>query len=137
VTQFVVDASVVISYLLGGDGHASAASFLTRNPDLIAPPVFLPEVLGRIAGERNGGLVTPLEAEEATRVFVDYLGVDIRPFPIDYDTVPRLSELGQNLALTDATYVLLGEVSGAPVITQDSQMVKAAGKVSGHQVRLP
>jgi predicted nucleic acid-binding protein len=139
-TTFVVDASVVINFLLADpESHqfAAAEAFLDANADLIAPPALLPEVLGRIAGERNGGRLTAAQADEATELFAVHLGIDLRPYPLSYQAVPRLTHLGANLTLADATYVLLGEATAAPVITQDGRMIVAAGKVTDHPVREP
>lgn len=136
---YVVDACVVINWLFAppdSEAYRTAEAFLDGNADLAGPPILLPEVLGRIAGLTNGGQISAEDATEAAELFVS-LGITIHPHPISYATVPRLLELGANLGLADATYVLLGEELGAAVVTQDERMVSAASKVTGHEIRQP
>lgn len=136
---YVVDACVVINWLfapLGSEAYQLAETFLDANADLAGPPILLPEVLGRIAGLTNGAQISTKDAAEAAELFIS-LGITIHPHPISYATVPRLLELGANLGLADATYILLGEELGATVITQDDRMISAASKVTDHPIRQP
>lgn len=140
--SYVVDACVVINWLFApvdSGEYVAAEAFLDGHADLVAPPVLLPEVLGRIAGLSNASGPERISAEtaaEAADLFVS-LGIELQNHPFTYAAVPRLLALGANLGMADATYVLLGEALGVPVITQDDRMIRAATKVTRHEVRRP
>jgi predicted nucleic acid-binding protein len=136
---YVVDSTLVITWLFGSTDNPkfiAADRFLSTGDRFIAPAALIHEVLGRIASKRSGGVITSVQASEASSLFAQ-LGIDIQPFPTDYSSVPRLMELGTNLGMADATFVLLGEEVGAPVITLDSKLIDAAPIVTDHEVRAP
>jgi predicted nucleic acid-binding protein len=137
----VLDASVLVHAYFGRDGEADqqrALGFLgglTGDDELAAPSHFLIEVLGRAAGMINGGLMDAAEVDLRVATVEDF---DVTLYPLNYPDTPRLMELGTNLSIPDAGYVVLGERLGVDVVTLDRRMVDAASKAGARcEVREP
>lgn len=118
--MIVLDASVLIAYLDGDDGHHAAAETLLAqaiDDDLGANPLTLAEVL--VVPVRDGRL-------EPTRAALRDLEVNELPFPAD--TAARLAQLRVNtgLKMPDCCVLLAAEDAGATVASFDEQLAQAA-----------
>ena len=118
--MIVLDASVLIAYLDGDDGHHAAAETLLAqaiDDDLGANPLTLAEVL--VVPVRDGRL-------EPARAALRDLEVNELPFPAD--TAARLAQLRVNtgLKMPDCCVLLAAEDAGATVASFDEQLAQAA-----------
>ncbi|MHB8293866.1 MAG: type II toxin-antitoxin system VapC family toxin [Acidimicrobiales bacterium] len=118
--MIVLDASVLIAYLDGEDGHHEAATVLlasTIDDDLAANPLTLAEVL--VVPVRDGRL------DEVEAALHD-LEVNELPFPAD--TAVRLAHLraSTGLKLPDCCVLLAAEHVGAGVASFDDRLVQTA-----------
>ena len=128
--MLVVDASAVTELLLGRSaGDAVAEELRNHEFDLHAPHLLDVEVVSALRRLVAAGHVTAERAAEA----ID----DLLALPLDrhvhHVLVPRIWELRENLSAYDATYVALAEAvadEGAPLITADARLARAAGALS-------
>ncbi len=126
----VVDASVMVRWALGGDPDEvdRADRFVEKHLGrMVAPSIFLTEVLGRISGQAKASGPERL-AEERALILVERiweLGVDLFP-PDPHNDSAQLLALGQNLSIPDAAYVLLAERLETVVYTFDRRLIAGA-----------
>lgn len=120
----VVDASVVVEYLAGGE-HAdlARAAVFARDGGLWAPHLLDAEV-GHV-------LRRAVLAEEVTAAMARAALVDLSGFPIrragHVGLLERAWELRGTVTFYDALYVALAERVGLPLVTLDARLAGASG----------
>ncbi|MFG1923790.1 type II toxin-antitoxin system VapC family toxin [Cryptosporangium sp. NPDC048952] len=131
----VVDSSVVIRWLLvdGGDAgeRRRATALLERSHGrLVAPALFVSEVLGRISGRTKARGADRLAPELAIEAASTVWDLDVSLFTPDprRDTAQLLS-LGKNLSISDALYVQLADRLETVLYTFDRRLIDGAGKL--------
>ncbi len=125
----IVDASLVVDYLLDGGARGSwSAAQIAAAESLHAPHVFDLEV---ISGARQAvlrGFVAQRRAEEA----VERLGdLRVTRYPVVH-LLGRIWELRKTLTPYDAAYVALAEALALPVVTTDLRL----GRAHGHRAEV-
>lgn len=120
---YVVDASAIIDTLLAAGPEGASVRAVVRSSRLVAPPILIPEVVNAISRLVRQGSLSVAHAGQAVMDFRE-LGVHVHD--LGYNHLARLLELGQNLGTQDASYVILGEQLGLPVLTTDTRMPKGA-----------
>ena len=120
--MIVLDASVLIAYLDGEDGHhAAAETLLTRamDDDLGANSLTLAEVL--VVPVRDGRLDSTLAALR---------DLEIQELPFPADAAVRLAQLRATagLKMPDCCVLLAAEDAVATVASFDERLVQAAEK---------
>ncbi len=125
--MLVVDASAVAELLLARPAGAAVARTLRDHDfDLHAPhllDVELLSVLRRVVATEKAS------ADRAGQAVEDLLDLPIERYGHDA-LVPRIWELRDNLSAYDAAYVALAELvadTGAPLVTADARLARAAG----------
>lgn len=115
----VLDASVLIAFLDGEDGHHPAAALRAAAVDdvLAANPLTLAEVL--VVPARTGRL------DDVLALLRDLEIEELAPPP---DTASRLAQLraGTGLKLPDCCVLLSADVAGASVASFDDRLLQAA-----------
>jgi predicted nucleic acid-binding protein len=128
--MLVVDASAVTELLLGRAGGDTVAEELRLHDfDVHAPHLLDVEVLSALRRLVASG---DASAERAAEAIADLLALPLDRHGHDA-LVPRIWELRENLTTYDATYVALAEAvadEGAPLITADARLARAAGALS-------
>jgi predicted nucleic acid-binding protein len=119
----VVDASAMIDTLTGGVRSDQLIPIL--DDDLFAPDLLIPEVLAFLRRMTSRNMLTDPEADQLARVFhgapVEYVHV--------WPQVARVWDLRHNLSPYDACYVAVAEELGAPLVTTDLRLARAAAGV--------
>lgn len=131
--MIVVDASVVVDYLLGESGPAGdelASAFARRQP-VLAPQLLDVEVAQVL---RRFVLRDELSPDLAATLVDELLAL-----PVDRHTHPallrRAFQLRDNLTVHDAVYLALAEVVGAPLLTGDGAFRDVPGSSAEVRVR--
>ena len=116
----VVDASAMIDVLTGSPRSTKLLPLL--DDDLFAPDLLIVEVFSFL--KRMG------TARRLTHAATEQLALALREAPIEYmHTWPyaeRIWSWRQNVSPYDAAYVALAEDLGAPLVTTDSRLGRAA-----------
>lgn len=123
--MMVLDASVVVEWLLAGPRGAAVADALGDDPDgvFLAPDLIDAEVVQVFRRLARTGVVSPARAT-ASVALLERLPMDRRPtLPL----VPRMWALRENLTAYDATYVALAEALQCPLLTCDARVRDAPG----------
>lgn len=122
--MIVVDASVVVDYLLGGPSPAgdALAALLVDNEPVSAPHLLDAEV-GQVLRRfvLRGGLAT----EAAEEMLGELSALPMRRYE-HVSLVARAFELRANVTMNDAVYLALAEVMDAPLLTADAGLVDVA-----------
>lgn len=126
--MIVVDASVAVELLLGGNAAGALAERLLR-PDrtLHAPHLIDVEATHAIRRRVMGGSLPERRGREAVR---DLRLLPLHRYPHDL-LLDRIWELRDNLTPYDAAYAALAEVLDAPLWTCDRGLARS----SGHDAR--
>ncbi len=116
----VVDASAMIDFLAGTERSANLLPLF--DDELFAPDLLIAEVFSFLKRMTTAKLLSGSEAEQ--------LALALRRTPIQYlHTWPyaeRMWSWRQNLSPYDASYVALADGLGAPLITTDGRLGRAA-----------
>ena len=125
----VVDASVVVTLVLGGTASETIAARLAWTGARCRAPHLLDlEVAQALRRLVRSGRCEPARAELAL-VRLRRLGLEYHPHgPL----LPRIWELRGNLSAYDAAYVALAEALDAPLLTADHRLAAAPG----HRARI-
>jgi predicted nucleic acid-binding protein len=128
--DFVIDCSIVASFLLPDEQHPIALKALEslRNKKAIVPAVFYWEI-GNVLNvvQKSGRIDT-----DTLKKIIQYL----HALPIDIDSIPDIFELNELIALAtihglsvyDAAYLRLAKKFSIALLTLDDALLKAAKK---------
>jgi predicted nucleic acid-binding protein len=139
VSQFVVDASVVLTWCFPDENTAVAqrvASMFQRGGTAVAPAFWPHEVLNALlVGEKRKRI-----SKELVRSFLDDLAalpIALEQFPagVVFDRIQLLSR-EHGLTAYDAAYLDLALESGIPIATLDEDLVRACKKARARLVQL-
>jgi predicted nucleic acid-binding protein len=120
----VLDASAAIDYLIdGGERGAWVRNSIRRERSLVAPYVIDVEVVSALRQLLARREVTRREAEVG---LFDFASLDIARYPVTI-LLERIWRLRSVLTPYDASYVVLGEALGAPLLTTDARLARAHG----------
>lgn len=123
-TQKVVDSSAVVAMLTdaGPDGRWATAE-LSDATTLVAPALMPFEVANILRRHELAGL---LSRDQAAQAHADLMAFDVTLWPHEV-VARRVWELRLNLTAYDASYVALGELLDAPLVTLDDRIARASG----------
>jgi predicted nucleic acid-binding protein len=125
----VVDASVVIEFLLNTDASPRVAKRLfDRGETLHAPHLVDLEMAQVFRRYERAGALPATRAESA---FEDLHDMAIVRYPHDF-LLPRVWTLRRNVTAYDAVYLALAEALDATLVTRDA----ALGSVKNHSARV-
>lgn len=120
--MIVVDASVVVELLLGGERAEAVLPWVrAEEGELHAPGLLDVEVLHALHRLVALGTTEPARGRAAVEILQD-LPVARHP---ERPLLPRLWQLRENLSAYDATYVALAEAIGCPLLTGDASLASA------------
>jgi predicted nucleic acid-binding protein len=119
----VVDASVLIDFLLASAAHPTIPELIERQEALAAPAVVDLEVTQVLRRLLLAKIINPALAEEA---LADFLALRIDRFT-STEMLPRIWGLRNNVSAYDAAYVVLAEALDAPLYTRDTKLAAATG----------
>jgi len=121
--RVVCDASALIALLLdGGDAGRRVADELD-GAQLLAPTLVDFEAANIF---RRLQLAREVSADQAAQAHADLLDLDVERWPYEL-LAPRAWSLRENLTIYDASYVALGELTGATLLTLDGRLARAPG----------
>lgn len=131
--MIVVDASVVVDYLLGGPSPAgdALAAVLTRHEPVSAPHLLDVEV-GQVL--RRFVLRDRLTVGMAEELLGELAALPLRRYE-HRGLVDRAFELRRNVTMYDAVYLALAEVLEAPLLTADAALADVPGSTAVVEVR--
>lgn len=120
----VVDASVLVEFLAGGEFADQAARRIRRAaPDLWAPHLIDAEVGHVLRRAVLAGELTPRRAAQAL--------AELANFPIQRvghtELLHRAWQLRSNASFYDAIYLALAEALALPLVTLDARLARAPG----------
>jgi predicted nucleic acid-binding protein len=120
----VLDASVLVEYLTGGEHADSSRRHLMASPGwLWAPHLVDAEVGQALRGVVRAGELT---AKAAAAALTDLM--EMRLQRVSHHLLAgRAWELRENVSFYDALYVALAEQLEAPLVTLDAKLAKAPG----------
>jgi predicted nucleic acid-binding protein len=116
--MLVVDASLVVSALIGTGSDGTWASSLLPAGPICAPHLMPVEVASVL---RRAATAGDLSADAASLAFADLLDLRVELYPFAPVAV-RVWEMHANVQSYDAWYVALAELLGAPVATLDRRL---------------
>ena len=121
--MLVVDASVVVSALIGTDIDGAWASSLLLAGPLCAPHLMPVEVASVL---RRAAMAGELSADAASLAYADLLDLRVELYPFAPVAV-RVWEMRANVRSYDGWYVALAELLGAPIATLDRRLASSPG----------
>ena len=123
--MLVLDASVVVDYLLYRPPHASAIAARIRAaaPDLAAPELLDVEVAQVLRRFVLRGELTADQAEQALQVLLELPVVRYPHAPL----IQRAFQLRDNTTAYDATYIALAEGLEGTLLTLDGRLASVPG----------
>lgn len=120
----VLDASVLVEYLTGGEFAESSRRQIGSSPGwLWAPHLVDAEVGHALRGVVRAGEMSARDARDALR---DLMEMRLQRVA-HHQLAERAWELRENVSFYDALYVALAEQLEAPLVTLDSRLAKAPG----------
>ena len=125
----VIDASVLVTILADGEhaGWAEQQLSVGGAPrSLWAPHLIDAEIGSSLRRLVAGGVIEDEHAEAALR---DLAGLPLRRI-VHTGLLDRAWELRHNLSFYDGLYVALAELLGAPLLTVDGRLARAAAAAS-------
>ena len=130
--MIVVDASLVIAWLVTDELPAESTGIYARLPDqlLLAPSHWTIEISNALRSRRKAGRLS-ISDFHAILERLDLLSVDVQPAP-ELDEIGPLAEFALTHALTtyDAAYVQLALQRSVPLATLDREMRNSAAKLN-------
>ena len=119
----VVDASLVVAWLVDGGADGRWAGEVMASEDLAAPHLMPVEVAHVLRAESLAGR---LSVETASSAHHDLLALRVARF--SYAPVAhRVWDLRPNITAYDGWYVALAEMLDAPLATLDRRLARATG----------
>jgi len=120
----VLDASIAIELLLDADvGRRAAEGRVATSASLHAPHVIDLEVAQVARRLVRDGVAT---AQRGRELLEDLRDLEIERYPHDV-LLERIWQLRDRMTAYDAAYVALAEALGAPLVTCDARLSRAAG----------
>ena len=119
----IVDASVLVSALIGSGAEGSWAESVIEEDEISAPELVMPETINSLRRLESSGQISRREADGAFRDLMDFRIslYSFEPF------AGRVWELRFNLTSYDAWYVALAESLDYPLATLDVRIRRATG----------
>jgi predicted nucleic acid-binding protein len=119
----VVDASVLVEYLAGGESVEAARGAIGRERWVWAPALVDAEVGNALRRLVRAEKIT---ARKARAALDDFLEMRIQRVAHRH-LVDRAWQLRDNVSFYDGLYVALAEGMGAPLVTLDKKLARASG----------
>jgi predicted nucleic acid-binding protein len=119
----VVDASVLVEFLAGGEHGEKAEHAIGRERWVWAPALVDAEVGQALRRQVRGG---ELSARKAGAALEDLLEMRVQKVPHRH-LIDRAWELRDNVSFYDGLYVALAEALDAPLLTLDGKLSRASG----------
>jgi predicted nucleic acid-binding protein len=119
----VVDASVLVEYLGGGEHVEAARSAIGRERWVWAPALVDAEVGNAL---RRQVRAKEISARKAGDALEDFLEMRLQRVP-HRNLVERAWQLRDNVSFYDGLYVALAESLGKPLLTLDARLTRAPG----------
>lgn len=122
--MLVLDASVIVEFLLGTKRGLEVATRIAGNVGPLATPYLSSiEVLQTLRSLCNRG---ELSQERAREAIADLKALPVHRYPAE-PLLERMWQSRHNLSAYDAHYVVLAQELGATVLTHDRKMSNAPG----------
>lgn len=121
--MLVVDASVVVSALIGTDSDGAWASSLLLAGPLCAPHLMPVEVASVLRRAATAGDLSP---DAASLAYADLLDLRVELYPFA-PVAAQVWEMRANVRSYDGWYVALAELLGAPLATLDRRLANSPG----------
>jgi predicted nucleic acid-binding protein len=119
----VVDASVLVEFLAGGEHGEEAEHAIGRERWIWTPALVDAEVGQALRRQVRGG---ELSARKAGAALDDLLEMRVQKVPHRH-LIDRAWELRDNVSFYDGLYVALAEALDAPLLTLDGKLSRASG----------
>ncbi|HEX4752250.1 MAG TPA: type II toxin-antitoxin system VapC family toxin [Solirubrobacterales bacterium] len=119
----VVDASVLVEFLSGGEHREAAEHAIGRERWVWAPALVDAEVGNALRRQVRAKEISASKAGEALE---DLLEMRLQRVP-HRNLVDRAWRLRDNISFYDALYVALAEGLGAPLLTLDKKLARVPG----------
>jgi predicted nucleic acid-binding protein len=119
----VVDASVLVEYLAGGE-HVEAARQAIRRERWVWAPALIDAEVGNAL--RRQVRTEEISARKAKSALEDFLDMRLQRVP-HRSLVERAWQLRDNVSFYDALYVALAEELRTPLLTLDARLSHASG----------
>ena len=119
----VVDASVLVEFLTGGERGEEAEGAIGRERWVWAPALVDAEVGQALRRQVRGGSIS---ARKAGAALADLLEMRLQKVPHRH-LIDRAWELRDNVSFYDGLYVALAEALDAPLLTFDGKLARASG----------
>jgi predicted nucleic acid-binding protein len=119
----VVDASVLVEYLTGGEHVEAARVAIGRERWVWAPALVDAEVGNALRRKVRAEM---LSARKARAALDDFIEMRIQRVP-HHHLVERAWQLRDNVSFYDGLYVALAEGMGGPLLTLDRKLAEAPG----------
>jgi predicted nucleic acid-binding protein len=119
----VVDASVLVEFLAGGERGEAAEHAIGRERWVWAPALVDAEVGQALRRQVGGGKIS---ARKAGAALDDLLEMRLQKVPHRH-LIDRAWELRDNVSFYDGLYVALAEALDAPLLTFDGKLARASG----------
>ena len=121
--MLVVDTSAVLDALGGDPPSPGLVNRLESGGELGAPYLVDVEVLHALRRQVRRG---ELSLDRATDIRTDFADLALTRYPHE-PLNDRIWELRENLTASDASFVALAEILGAPLVTCDAALAVAPG----------
>ncbi len=119
----VVDASVLVEFLSGGEHREEAQRAIGRERWVWAPALIDAEVGSALRRQVRAQEIGP---RKATAALHDFLQMRLQRIP-HAALFDRAWQLRDNVSFYDGLYVALAEVAKAPLLTLDERLTRAPG----------
>jgi predicted nucleic acid-binding protein len=119
----VVDASVLVEFLAGGERGEAAERAIGRERWVWAPALIDAEVGNAL---RRQVRMKEISVRKAGAALEDFLDMRLQRVP-HRSLVERAWQLRDNVSFYDALYVALAEALGKPLLTLDVRLARAPG----------
>jgi predicted nucleic acid-binding protein len=119
----VVDASVLVEYLSGGE-HVEAARVAIRRERWVWAPALVDAEVGNAL--RRQARAKEISVRKAGAALDDLVDMRLQRVP-HRALVDRAWQLRDNVSFYDALYVALAEALGKPLLTLDARLARAPG----------
>jgi predicted nucleic acid-binding protein len=119
----VVDASVLVEFLAGGEHGEVAERAVGRERWVWAPALIDAEVGNAL---RRQVRMKEISVRQAGAALEDFLDMRLQRVP-HRSLIERAWQLRDNVSFYDALYVALAEALGKPLLTLDARLARAPG----------